>query len=114
MNADDIPEMLQEKVTLFNQRIDNEEKFAGMIGDKQRSVCIEVTDGASLTARLADGRLADFSTEAGAETDIRVTADTETLGGMLAGTVSPVKAYATRRLKVKCSVRDLLLLKRIF
>ena len=114
MNADDIPEMLQEKVTLFNQRIDNEEKFAGMIGDKQRSVRIEITDGVTLTARLADGRLADFTTAAGPEADIRVTADTETMGGMLAGTVSPIVAYATRRLKVKCSVRDLLLLKRIF
>ncbi len=59
-------------------------------------------------------RIEDFIQNDDAKADLVVTADSEVLIGLINREISPIKAYMTGELKVKASLTDMLLLKRLF
>ncbi len=124
LSMDTIEELIAEKVRLFNEQIPNEPKFAKFITGMEKEVLIQVGEQVGFTTRLADSTLeaitrvalpldgvAEDDPEAGP--DITILADHATMSGMLAGTLKPIKAYATKKLKVKAQVKDLLVLKKL-
>ena len=107
-------DLLDEKVIEFNSRIDDEPKFSSMIKDKSRSICISVTDEDNYSTRLDNMRIEDFVKTDNLEADLVVTANAETFIGLIGKEISPIKAYMSGDLKVKASLTDMLLLKRLF
>ena len=107
-------DLLDEKVIEFNSRIDNEPKFSKMIEGKNRTICICVSDGKKYSSKLKDLRIEDFVKTDNTDADLVVTANSEVLTGLINREISPIKAYMSGDLKVKASLTDMLLLKRLF
>ena len=112
--SDNVSELLDEKVIEFNSRIDNEPDFSKMIEGKNRTICICVSDGDSYASKLDKLRIEDFVRTDDSTADLVVTANSETLIALIQREMSPVKAYMKGDLKVKASLTDMLLLKKLF
>jgi putative sterol carrier protein len=110
----DVGKLLNGKVIEFNSKIKDDPGMARMIEGKNRSICISVTDGDDYYSRLENLKLGDFSTTGDGSTDLCVTASSEILGALMSKTMSPIKAYMKGDLKVKASLMDMLLLKKLF
>jgi len=109
-----VKELLDEKVIEFNSRIDSEPEFSKMIEGKNRTICICISGGDNFSTKLEDMRIEDFIQNDDAKADLVVTADSDVLIGLINREISPIKAYMTGELKVKASLTDMLLLKRLF
>ena len=109
-----VSDLLDEKVIEFNSRIDNEPEFSKMIEGKNRTICICVSDGDTYSSKLENLRIEDFVKTGDSSADLVVTANSETLVALIEREMSPVKAYMKGDLKVKASLTDILLLKKLF
>ena len=109
-----VKDLLDEKVIEFNSRIDGEPEFSKMIEGKNRTICICVSDGKNYSTKLEAMRIEDFVQTDNTDADLVVTANSEVLTGLINREISPIKAYMSGDLKVKASLTDLLLLKRLF
>ena len=107
-------DLLDEKVIEFNSRIDGEPEFSKMIEGKNRTICICVSDGDNYSTKLESMRIEDFVKTENTDADLVVTANSEVLTGLINREISPIKAYMSGDLKVKASLTDMLLLKRLF
>tara|TARA_B100001123_G_C14410797_1_gene670686 strand:+ start:135 stop:476 length:342 start_codon:yes stop_codon:yes gene_type:complete len=107
-------DLLDEKVIEFNSRIDGEPEFSKMIEGKNRTICICVSDGENYSTKLEAMRIEDFVQKDNTDADLVVTANSEVLTGLINKEISPIKAYMSGDLKVKASLTDMLLLKRLF
>ena len=107
-------DLLDEKVIEFNSRIDGEPEFSKMIEGKNRTICICVSDGDNYSTKLESMRIEDFVKTENTDADLVVTANSEFLTGLINREISPIKAYMSGDLKVKASLTDMLLLKRLF
>lgn len=126
LSLDTIEQLIVEKVRLFNEQIPNEPKFAKFVSQMEKEVLIQVGETVGFATRLANSTLeniarvnlsdtnaeADPDPEASAP-DITIITDHATMSGMLSGTLKPIKAYATKKLRVKAQVKDLLILKKL-
>ena len=112
--SNNVSELLDEKVIEFNSRIDNEPNFSKMIEGKNRTICICVSDGDTYASKLEDLRIEDFVRTEDITADLVVTANSETLIALIQREMSPIKAYMNGELKVKASLTDMLLLKKLF
>ena len=109
-----IKQILEEKVAEFNSRIKDEPKFSGVIEGKERSICISVSNGDSYVSNLKDMKLEKFKESEDTSKDLVVTATSDVLIALINKEMSPIKAYMTGELKVKASLTDMLLLKKLF
>ena len=107
-------DLLDDKVIEFNSRIDEEPKFSRMIEGKDRTICICVSDEKNYSTKLEAMRIEDFVQTDNTDADLVVTANSEVLIGLINREISPIKAYMSGDLKVKASLTDMLLLKRLF
>ena len=107
-------DLLDEKVIEFNSRIDEEPEFSRMIKDMDRTICICVSDGKNYSTKLEAMRIEDFVQTDDTDADLVVTANSEVLIGLINREISPIKSYMSGDLKVKASLTDMLLLKRLF
>ena len=107
-------DLLDEKVIEFNSRIDGEPEFSKMIEGKNRTICICVSDGDNYSTKLESMRIEDFVKTENTDAELVVTANSEVLTGLINREISPIKAYMSGDLKVKASLTDMLLLKRLF
>ncbi len=109
-----VKDLLGEKVIEFNSRIDEEPEFSKMIEGKNRTICICVSEGDNYSTKLEDMRIKDFVQTDSTDADLVVTATSEVLTGLINREISPFKAYMSGDVKVKASLTDMLLLKRLF
>jgi putative sterol carrier protein len=109
-----IKQILEEKVSEFNTRIKDEPKFSGVIEGKERSICISVTNEENYITNLKDMHLDPFTESDNTDKDLVVTASSDVLLALINKEMSPIKAYMTGELKIKASLTDMLLLKKLF
>ena len=107
-------DLLDEKVIEFNSKIDDNPEFSKKIQGKDRTICICVSDGDNYSTKLESMRIEDFVKTENTDADLVVTANSEVLTGLINREISPIKAYMSGDLKVKASLTDMLLLKRLF
>ncbi len=112
--TNNVKDLLDEKVIEFNSRIDGEPEFSKMIEGKNRTICICVSDGENYSTKLEAMRIEDFVQIDNTDADLVVTANSEVLTALINREISPIKAYMSGDLKVKASLTDMLLLKRLF
>ena len=110
----DVSKLLNDKVLEFNSKIKDEPGTAKMIEGKTRTICICVSDGNNHFSKLENLELKNFSITDDTSADLRVTASSQILEALISRTMSPVKAYMKGDLKVKASLTDMLLLKKLF
>ena len=110
----DVSKLLNDKVLEFNSKIKDELSTAKMIEGKTRTICICVLDDDNYVSKLENLKLEDFERTDDTNSDLIVTASSEILEALMSKTMSPVKAYMKGNLKVKASLMDMLLLRKLF
>lgn len=106
--------IVEEKITLFNEKVKEDSNFAKIIGTSDRTVAISISDGNTYVCELKDGILSQISkSSAPVTSDISLESDFETIESILNNELSPMKAYVKRKLSVKASFRDLMLLRQL-
>ena len=105
-------ELIQEKIDLFNEKAQTDEKLQRELEGITRTVQIEVEDGPNYKFIIDNKQISGFGEGDIDSPDVRLISDTETLTGVLKGEIGPMKAYVTKKLKLKASIEDLLRLRK--
>ena len=109
--------LIKNAIEKFNEDIDNkvkDEKLKRELENVTRKVQIEITDDENYNFILCGGKITDFSKGNIEDPDARIISDKATLEGVLKGEIKPIKAWATKKLKVKASLEDMLMLRKFF
>ena len=109
-----IEEKLAALVDKFNMKVDEDENLASYVKDMERKIQIEFTDtDECYWLELKNSKLSQLQKGRIDDADIVLTTDKETMKGLLNGTIKAMKAYATRKLKIKAALQDILLMKKL-
>ena len=95
----------------FNKKCKTDEKLRKELKDVIRNVNIEITDDKNYHFILQNANISDFDEGVVEKPDITIISDKETINGLMKKEISPFKAYATGKIKIKGSLMDLLKLK---
>jgi putative sterol carrier protein len=104
-------EILRNLVNELNDRLKTDTKLQESLKDKKRTVQIELTDKESYNFLFEDCEVKNFNVGTVDKPDIKIITDSETLTGILNQEINPMKAYVSKKLKVKASLMDLLTVK---
>jgi putative sterol carrier protein len=107
-------DLLMGVIDKFNNRVQNDEKLQKELEGVSRKIQIEVTDGKSYHFLLEDMRISDFGEGNADSPDITIISDTATIQGLFNKEIGPMKALATKRLKLKGSLQDMLRIRKLF
>lgn len=114
MDEAELLAVVEKKITLFNEKVKEDSKFAELIGTSDRTVSISISDGDTYVCELKGGILSPISkSDAPITSDISIESDFETIGAILNNEMSPMKAYVKQKLSVNASFRDLMLLRQL-
>lgn len=109
-----VRELLEDAVRQFNEKSEKDPKFREELQGKTRTIQFTLDDGRAWNFKLDEARI-DGVHDGGLEVaDISVFSDEETVRGIFDGTISPMRAYALKKIKFKASLQDLLTLRKLF
>ena len=103
---------LRDMVDTFNRRADKDEKMQKELEGMEKSIQIDVEEG-SYKMFLRDLHLQDMGAGTIEGPDILITTDSATMIGIINKEIKPMKAYATKKIKLKASLQDLIVLKSV-
>lgn len=104
-------EQIQSLVDKFNKRSDEDEKLRKDLAHLDKTFAIDLgTEFYSM--KLQNSRITDFKAEAAGNSDITVISTPENLQAMIDGELRPMKAYITKKVKIKGNLQDLMFLKK--
>lgn len=107
-------DLLEALITKFNAKVDADPTLSAEIGDLQKTVLIELSDGTKWHFTLKDRHVTGLLDGGVEHADIALLTDADTLRGLLLREIGPFKAYATGKLKFKGSLDDLLRFRKFF
>ena len=107
-------ELLEGLIAKFNAKVVSDPALSEEIGDMQKTVLIELSNGTKWHFTLKDRHVAGLLDGGVDRADLTLITDEDTLRGLLLREIGPFKAYATGRLKFKGSLDDLLRFRKFF
>ena len=105
-----LKETLMNAIERFNEKCREDEKLRKELKDVKRKVQIEIDDKKYHFVLQSDG-IKGFDEGSTEKPDMTIISDKETINGLMKKEISPFKAYATGKIKIKGSLMDLLRLK---
>jgi putative sterol carrier protein len=110
----DMEEMLLGVIEKFNDRAEKDEKLQKELNGVSRKIQMEFTDGKNFHFVLEDTKISNFG-EGDIDTpDITIISDTKTVQKLFNKEMGPMKALATKRLKLQGSLQDMLKIRKLF
>ena len=113
-----VRELLEEAVAKFNRSVENDPKLKAVVADMVRTVQLLLDGGPSYHFVLDHGHIDgvhDGGYDGGGQgADVTIETDEATITGIFNGEVNPMRAYATKKLRLKASLQDLLTLRKLF
>jgi len=109
-----VKELLEDAVNEFNAKSDKDPKFREELEGKTRTIQFMLDDGRSWNFKLDKARIDGVHDGPLDGADISIMSDEETIRGIFGGTMSPMRAYALKKIKFKASLQDLLTLRKLF
>jgi predicted lipid carrier protein YhbT len=110
-------DQVEEKLAELIARLDASENGARALGESlpdPRVLALHVTDlSADYWTELAAGRIGQLHDAVREDADIRITADSDDLVGLIDGRASLFSAYLAGRVRIDASFGDLLRLRRL-
>ena len=106
--------LLMEAIRKFNEKASSDEKLKKDLKGITRRIQVEVKDGDNYNFVLEDVRVSDLEEGEIDAPDIVIIASTATLTALLTKQMGPMKAIATRKLKIKASLEDMFRLRKFF
>ena len=103
--------MFEEKIIEFNKRIDESESLRNELAHLDKTFTLDL-DTEAYSMVLKDSKITDFKPEALEDADVVVTSTPETLVALIEGDLRPMRAYITKKIKIKGKIQDLMFLKK--
>ena len=98
-----VKELLEKIVTDFNKKVEEDPDFAKEAKEKDKTVQFLFDDGESYHMELKDGSIQGVEDGPLDGADITIMTDQETFTGLVSGEFSAMRAYATKKLRLKAS-----------
>ncbi len=108
----EIREMVENAIKEFNERAAGDERLASELRGMERTVVIRLED-AAYHFMIKDGRATELE-DGDTDADIEIITDSETLKALFNREMGPMKALATKKLRVKASLQDMLRIRKFF
>ncbi|MFQ5884327.1 MAG: SCP2 sterol-binding domain-containing protein [Thermoplasmata archaeon] len=112
--GDGLEELLTGAIDKFNKKVEKDEKLQKEFEGLTRKIFIEVTDGNNYHFVLDNKRITNFGEGDIESPDIKIISDTNTIVGLFNKEMGPMKALATKKLKLKGSLHDMLRIRKLF
>jgi putative sterol carrier protein len=109
-----VRQRIEEAIDRFNRMAQEDPKLQKEVSGIVRRVQIVLEDGPSYHFVLDNGHIDGLRDGPLGEAEITVATDTATLDGIFSGEVNALRAYATKKLKLKASLQDLMTLRKFF
>jgi len=109
-----VKELLEDAVAKFNEKASNDPKFAKELEGKNRTIQFILDDGRAWHFRLENAHVDGVHDGSLDGADISIMSDEETVRGIFDGSVSPMRAYALKRIRFKAQLQDLLTMRKFF
>jgi len=109
-----VEQFLRDTIDKFNKKASKDPRVAKELEGVRRTVLVEVTDGESYNFVLENARVEKLLKGKIDNPDIRIAASTETFKQLQSGELRIMKAYATRKIKVKAPMEDIFRLRKFF
>lgn len=109
-----VRDLLESAVEQFNEKAEKDPKFREDLADKTRTVQFLLDDGRAWNFKLENAHIEGVNDGPLEGADISITSDEETIRGIFDGSISAMRAYATKKIKFKASLQDLLTLRKFF
>ena len=107
-------EKICELIEKFNKKAEEDEKFQRELEGIERTILLDITDKGKYSFVLREKRIGDFSAGDVENPDIQISLDSETFNALLNRELGPMKAIATKRLRIKASLQDMFRLRKLF
>jgi putative sterol carrier protein len=107
-------ELLKTAIEKFNDKCKTDMELQKNLKDLKRTVQIVVVGDNSYKFTLQDCHISDFSVGTVEKPDVHISSDAETMKKLINKEMSALKAYALKKIRIKASMEDLLMLKKLF
>ena len=109
-----IEDLINGAIGKFNAKVEKDTVLQRELEGMSRTVQVELKDGKSFCFSLQNNKMGDLHEGRLESPDIKIVSDEATLSGLLAGTVRPMKAWATKKVQFKASLEDLMRIRKFF
>lgn len=109
----DVKEAIEGLIKKFNERVEEDARLRQELEGLERKVQIDLGDQKYFFL-LEDCRVHSFSEGTIESPDVTIISDPDTMEGLISKRISPMKALALRRLKLKGDIEDLLKFRKFF
>ena len=109
----DIRELLEDAIEKFNEKVAEDERMAAELQGIERTIVLRLKDDGAYHFVLKDMRAGPLE-EGDAEGDIEILSDSETIIALFNREMGPMKAIATKKLKINASIQDMLRIRKFF
>lgn len=104
---------IQKLIDKFRAKVASDENVRKEIAHLDKRFNIDLGEE-SYSFRLKDSEISDFKPELLEEADVTLITTPESLQGLIDGTLRPMRAYVTKKIKIKGKIDDLMFLKKFF
>ncbi len=109
----EVKELIENAMKAFNEKVKEDEKMAKELEGLERTVVIRLSDDGTYGFRVSNKEAKDLK-EGDAEGDIEILSDSQTIIGLFNKEIGPMKAMATKKLKINASLQDMLKMRKFF
>ncbi len=104
-------EKIEDLVVEFNKRSDEDEKLHKDLAHLKKTFMIDL-ESEAYSMKLQNSKVEDLKAERIEDADIVLTSTPETIEALISGELRPMRAYITKRIKIKGNLKDLMFLKK--
>jgi putative sterol carrier protein len=108
----DLECLLREAINKFNEKVKADDKLKEALSGLTRKVVVELEQERKYSFVIQNCEIANFSSCDLEQFDVKIISDSETLEKLLTKELSPFKAYATGKVKIKATLADLIMLRK--
>ena len=106
-----LQEKIEEIVVEFNKRSDEDENLRKDLEHLTKIFMIDL-ESEAYSMKLENSKVSDFKTEKVEDADIILISTPETIEALLSGELRPMRAYITKKIRIKGNIKDLMFLKK--
>jgi putative sterol carrier protein len=107
-----VEEVLKKWLDKAKKKMEEDEKMRDDLKDFDGVFLLDVTDGESYHVAINKGDVGELIKGTVDSPRLSVTSDTETLTALMSGELSPMKAFALRKIKLNGSFEDIIRLRK--
>lgn len=104
---------IQRMIDKFRRRMDKDPEAKAKVEPITKTVNIDL-GSEFYSMKIEHAEIVDYKTELIDDPDITITTTPENLQALIDGTLRPMRAYVTKKVKVKGHIEDILHLKSLF